>query len=381
MYKIVKDFPNEIIFQEGEPCISLYQLTHRYSPENQKDITVFKNLIREIEESLKQKYKKADISSIMKPLYELKDDRDFWNKTLNGVAVLANQNGCIVYVLNRSVENLAITSGSFHIKPLIRYFQSAEKYHLLGLSGSRFSLFEGNRYGVEEIEIGPEIARTAEEVLGDNHTEAFLTHGSYGGTAGHAIFHGQGGKKDEVDKDIEKYFRYVDKVVLENYSKSAKLPLILVSLAEHQGIFNKISNNPYLMKERIEASYDSLNLNELKEYAWDIIEPVYLEKTNKLIDLYNNAKANFGGSDDLELVGSAVYEKRVKTIIVEADKILPGKFDGSTGKIEYGNLDKLDYGDVVNSLVISVLRDKGEVVVLPKERMPSDTGVAAIYRF
>ena len=58
MYKIVKVFPNDIIFEDSEPCISMYQSTHRYSPENKQDPIVFKNLIREIENSLKQTYKK-----------------------------------------------------------------------------------------------------------------------------------------------------------------------------------------------------------------------------------------------------------------------------------------------------------------------------------
>ena len=65
MYEIVKEFPNDIIFEEDEPCISLYQPTHRYSPENKQDPIVFKNLIREIENLLKQKYQKNDLNSIM----------------------------------------------------------------------------------------------------------------------------------------------------------------------------------------------------------------------------------------------------------------------------------------------------------------------------
>ncbi|MFC2159988.1 hypothetical protein ACFLQS_04665 [Actinomycetota bacterium] len=54
MYEIVREFPNGIFFEESNPCISLYQPTHRFSPENKQDPIVFKNLIREIENSLKQ---------------------------------------------------------------------------------------------------------------------------------------------------------------------------------------------------------------------------------------------------------------------------------------------------------------------------------------
>ncbi len=30
------------------------------------------------------------------------------------------------------------------------------------------------------------------------------------------VYHGHGGKRDEVDKDIEKFFRYVDSFVLSS---------------------------------------------------------------------------------------------------------------------------------------------------------------------
>ena len=67
LFEIIKAFPNDIIYEGHVPCISLYQPTYRYSPENTQDPIVFKNLVRKIENSLKLKYQKSDIDSIMKP--------------------------------------------------------------------------------------------------------------------------------------------------------------------------------------------------------------------------------------------------------------------------------------------------------------------------
>src|SRR5680860_917994 len=343
MYKIVKVFPNDIIFEDSEPCISMYQSTYRHFPENKQDPIVFKNLIREIENSLKQKYQKNDLISIMKPFYQLEGDKDFWNNTLDGLAIFANPNKFIVYKLYRTLQELVVVADSFHIKPLIRIFQSVGKYHLLGLSGSDFSLYEGNRYGFEEIEMDPETHKTIEEVLGKQHTDSFLTHGSYGGTDGTAMYHGHGGKKDEIEKDIEKYFRYVDRFVLENYSKPSKLPLILVSLEEHHNIFKKISHNSYLMEEGIKGSYESFEMEQLTEKVWEIIEPIHLEKTQNLVNSFENAKANLSGSDDLTQIARAAFDNRIETILMEADKIIPGKIDYNTGAIELGDIEDPDF--------------------------------------
>ena len=58
LYEIINEFPHEIIYETEGPFISLYQPTHRYRPENKQDVIRFKNLIQEIENSLKQKYPK-----------------------------------------------------------------------------------------------------------------------------------------------------------------------------------------------------------------------------------------------------------------------------------------------------------------------------------
>lgn len=40
-----------------------------------------------------------------------------------------------------------------------------------------------------------------------------------------------------------------------------------------------------------------------------------------------------------------------------------------------------DVDDVLDDLAELVMRQGGEVVVVPDERMPSETGLAAVYRF
>ena len=194
LYEIVEDFPNDIIFNEQMPCISLYQPTHRYAPDNKQDIIVFKNLLRDIEHSLDQKNQKSMIDSIMKPFYQIKDDKNFWNKTSDGLAILANETKCIVYKLPISIKEIAIVADSFHIKPLIRFFQSMEKYQLLGLSRNEFTLYQGNRYGYQEIELQHGVPRTMNEVLGEELTNGHKSHGA-GDANGVGVYYGTGEKK------------------------------------------------------------------------------------------------------------------------------------------------------------------------------------------
>jgi len=380
-YEIVYRFPHEIIYQEEGPFISLYQPTHRHFPERKQDPIVFKNLLREIENSLSRKYEKDLVSLITKPFYELEEDEDFWNNTSDGIAVLASRNKCIIYNLQGAVKEFAAAADSFHIMPLLEAFQSVESYQLLGLSRYNFTLYQGNRYGFSEIALPPGTPRTLEEVLGEQLTHSNLSYGSYEGTGGHTMHHGHGDVKQEVNIDTEKYFRYVDNFVTENYSKSSKLPLILVSLMEYHSLFKTISNNPYLIEDCVNNSYESLDMDELKSKVLEIIEPINLKKIQNLTEAYKNAEAKSLGSSDLAQVAMAAFDSRVETVLIEEDRIVPGKIDFNTGAVKYDAVDNSDCDDILDDIAQLTLMRKGDVLILPKDKMPDTTGVSAIYRF
>ena len=152
-------------------------------------------------------------------------------------------------------------------------------------------------------------------------------------------------------------------------------------MPEYHSIFRKISDNPYLLDEGIKTNYDILTIDSLKEKMWKLIEPTYIKKDNDLIERFNNARAQSLGSDDIASVARASVNNQVHTALIESNMVIPGKLEPSTGKIEMGQLDNPEYGDLLNDIALIVMQNGGNVVMLPRERMPSATGIAAIYRF
>ena len=95
MYKIVKEFPNEIIFESKGPFMSLYQPTHKSRPENMQDPIRFKNLVQKLEDSLKKEYPE-EVDKLIKPFKDIEQDKLFWNNVSEGIAVLASRDRCVV---------------------------------------------------------------------------------------------------------------------------------------------------------------------------------------------------------------------------------------------------------------------------------------------
>ena len=72
---------------------------------------------------------------------------------------------------------------------------------------------------------------------------------------------------------------------------------------------------------------------------------------------------------------------RVGTLLLEAERIIPGRLDFTTGDIAPDELQNPQVGDVLDDLAELVLRNGGQVIVLPTGRLPSRTGLAALYRY
>lgn len=373
-----KDYAEGLFEKCEPPCLSLYQPTHRHHPENQRDLIRYRNLVKVLEATLLQKYTRSDIQPLLAPFLALADNRDFWNHTLNGLAVLGSRDFFRVYRLQRTVAELTIVAEHFHIKPLMRILQTTDRYHVLGFNRHEIRLFEGNRDVLDEIVLAEGVPWTITGVLGKELTEPHHSAASFGSVGGS---HGHGGKESEVDGDAERFFRIIDRSILEHYSKPSGLPLILASLPEHKYLFHRVSHNPFLMKEGIDIHPDDLPIEELRLRAWQVMEPHYRARLATLAEDFKQSKSKDLGHDDLAHIAKAIVAGRVATLLIESDREIPGRVDEITGIIVIEDLANPDVNDVLDDLSSLTLKNGGKVVVFPAESMPVETGIAAIYRY
>lgn len=380
MNSLAQDYPAILSSGHESPCLSLYQPTHRQHPDNTQDPIRFRNLVKTMEESLRQKYLKREIKPLLLPFEALAEDRAFWNHTTDGLAVLSAPGLFRVYRLQRPVAELVVVADSFHTKPLMRIAQSADRYQILALSRNAFKVFEGNRDALDEIQPIEDVAQTADELLGKDVDGREGAHRAYG-PAGGAAWHGTDVKQDAADRDAERFFRAVDQAVLQHCSQPSGMRLILAALPEHHHRFHSISRNPFLMKEAIDVHPDDLSLNALRERAWQLVQPYYLERLAGFVEAFGTAAANGQGADELGDLVEAAIAGRIATLLIEADRLIPGSIDVTSGKITAGDLNHPEVDDVLDDLGEQVLKAGGEVVIVPAERMPTRTGAAAIYRF
>lgn len=364
------------------PCLSVYLQTHRRHPENQQDPVRYRNLLRALEESLLSQYSGVEADTLLTPFQALSVDADFWNHCWDGLAVFGASGLFRVIKLQRPVGELAVAARSFHIKPLLRVLQSADRYQVLSLNRHHVRLFEGDRDHLDEVELAAGVPRTITAALGSELTEPHLTVASYGGTTrGSSATHGHGSKSDEEDIDEDRFFRAVDRAILQNHSRPSGMPLILAALAQYHTPFRKISHNPFLTGAGIEVDANSLSIEQLRQRAWTAAEPEIRSHLRKLTDGFEEARSKGRGSDDLATVAHAAAESRVESLFVESDRLIPGHLDQATGSATLGGMENPQVDDLLDDLAELVLNKGGKVVVAPSLDMPTKTGVAAIFSF
>jgi hypothetical protein len=306
---------------------------------------------------------------LLDPFHALAADDRFWLHTLDGLAVLSSPGLSRVFRLQRPVDELARVADTFHMKPLLRIVQSADRYQVLGLSRQEVRLFEGNRDALDEIDLHPAVPRTAADASAQERKQPHASVWTYRAgasapQAGAGVQHGLGGDKaSEVERDTERFFRAVDRAILERHSRPSGLPLLLAALPQHQGRFRALARNPFLLGDGIDADPDALPLEALRERAWRLLEPHYLARLAGIVEMFGAARARELGTDDLEEAADSAQGGRVATMLIQAERREPATDD----RID-------DVGELA-------MRNGGQVIVVPAARMPTRTGIAAIYRY
>lgn len=377
-------------FKSDSPRVSLYQPTHRHHPENKQDPILFRNLIKDIEASLNLQLHKDQTAKLLQPFNALAANEAFWNKTADGIAVFGADDFFQVVPLYRPTPQLAIVADSFHVKPLLRVLQSADRFHVLALDRQKARLFEGNRDQLDEIVLPDGFPNTARDVIGDELPEAVGRVRSVGApsvaapgaaTARGTVRYTHGTKSEILDAQTEKFFRAVDRAVIEQYSQPSGVPVILAALPEHHAMFRAVSSNPKLLNDGVMANADSLSVNDLRAQCWKVLEPLYLQRLSGFVDQFHAARNAHQGSADLSDVAVAAVAGRVRVLLLEAERHEPGRINAETGALEKDAIQQPDVDDMLDDLAELVLKNGGEVIIVPAQRMPVDTGLAAIFRF
>ncbi|MDZ8188851.1 MAG: hypothetical protein RMX96_28860 [Nostoc sp. ChiSLP02] len=371
------------------PCISLYLPMQKAGPEIRQNPIRFKNLIREAEERLEaMAIPQTEALNLLQPAREL-DTTEFWEHQDNGLAIFISPQVFRYYQLPMEFGELVVVSDRFHLKPLLHLLNNDGKFYLLALAQKDVRFFEGTRYSINEIEV-ENLPKSLDEVLQEDEMQKGVQQRiatSKGGTGNSfqqpGTFHGQGSPDtDKRQEDILQFCHAIDGALHEKLRKQ-KAPLVVAGVEYLFPIYQQANTYNHLVEAPITGNPEFTKLEKLQDQAWQIVEPLFHQNQQQVIELYQQIAGEGTGkaSSNLEEIIAAAYYQRVDSLFVPVGRQIWGKFDPETIAVDIHPEQQPEDYDLLDFAAIHTLLNGGEVYPVEPEKMPNDASAAAIFRF
>ena len=107
-------------------------------------------------------------------------------------------------------------------------------------------------------------------------------------------------------------------------------------------------------------------------------------RATELLEKFGDAEAHGGASSDLEAIGLALAERKVRALFLAEGAYIPGGFDEQTGEVflfEREPHGRFQGPELADGFVRAALAQDADVFELPAETIPGDSGIAALYRY
>jgi hypothetical protein len=361
------------------PCVSLYMPTHRRRPESDQDPIRFKNLLKTAEGLLSKESSATEIHRLLEPVTDLADSW-FWRHQRDGLALFRSGDLLQHFLLPMRLPELAVVAETFHVKPLLRFLQANQRFHVLALSQGEARLYEGNPFSLSQVALDG-LPGTPGGPRPGERRESFLNLRTVGSASKAAIYHGHGNPDASRKDDLRRQFRAVDRALWEALREESS-PLVLAGVGYYLPLYSEVSRLPNLLESGVEGNFEDAAPEEIHARVWPLIREHFRRREDESIGEYRAAVSRGLASDNLSMTARMTVQGRVRRLLLAEGAHVWGRLDRESGRIDPASSQQGPQDDdILDDLAEGVLVRGGEVLVLPPERLPVPGPVAAVLRW
>lgn len=381
----------ELLQPPDGTAVSIYLPTSRASSEAEGDRLRFRAALEQAQELAAAEADGVPPSEELEELQPLTRDQEFWRYQAEGLAVFVAPGFRRLYRIPTGLPELVVVGPTFHTRPLIDLLQSPDRYWVLGLGRKEVRLWEGTASGLTPMDLrdlprslldalGFEFERDSEIV---HRRKAGPSRGQRGRGGHQPTFHGHGVGHDDSEPELRRFFKKVDRGLGELLADEIG-PVVLAAVQEYHPLYREVSSLENLAAEGVEASVMDWPADRIHEAAWPFAEKAALQKVQRALELWERAYGSGKGELDLANLGRLSVAGRVRLLLTERDRRMWGTLDRDTGALELlqeGGEDPGNHAvELLDELAELVILRGGKALVLSADRMPTDTGAAAVLR-
>lgn len=364
------------------PCISIYLPTSPPGARTPQGPIRLRNLLgRASAELFAHGLHDSAIETLLGPLEDLLDDVSFWNTQEQGIALFRAPGFTRAFHLPRAFAESCEVGDHFFLKPLLPLIASDDTFYVLALSQNAVRLLEANGRAVRRLALR-DLPRDLADALGEQTTAKNLqyhTASSAPAGAQPPIYHGRGGDEGAAKEELRRYLRQVE-AATRRLLAGRTVPLVLAGAAPLPALYRQISSYPHLAAPVLAGNPDLLTDEELRDRAWQILEPTVQELRRRAVERFGELAGTGRASSDVTEILPAARHGRVAALFLACDADLWGRLDRTEEVLLHAAREEGDE-ELLDAAALFSLRHGGAVYGMERGAVPGGGDLAAVFRY
>jgi Bacterial archaeo-eukaryotic release factor family 3 len=374
----------DLLQMPGRPRVSIYMPTFRAGVETQQNPIRLKNLLRSVQKKLEESgMESTGAAELMTPVRELVDDQAFWQTQSDGLAIFFSPEVFRTYRLPAALDEFVLVNERFHLKPLFTLLAEDQPFYVLAISLKSIRLIAATRHYAGELEI-PDVPRSLAETLGGatRQYSQFQAGTSAKTVARSPIFHGHGTGEDNLKAEIVQFFNLADKALMRHMDRD--VPVVLAGVEYLLPRYKETTEHPRVLDEGLTGNAEGLSPDELRDMAWEIVEPVLTADRRKAAERYGDLLGTGRASSRYEEILPAAHDGRIETLFVARGIRLWGSYDEKKREVrlqEDQDAPRKGGEDLLDLAAVRTFLNGGKVFAVPQQDVPDGQAMAAVFRY
>ena len=261
----------DLLKQNGGPCVSLFMLTYRTSGADRRQAAIqLENLLDKAAEQLIERgVRRPEAEDLLERGRALAKDTTYWQNGLtDGLALFISHKFFREYKVPLAIDEKLFVDDHFHIAPLLPLYSGDTRFYILAISQNEVRLLEGNRHDIHEIApkgLPKSLVDALQKVSAGEQRPRNL-HDDRNDQLGH------GAGLEHVNHRLERYFREIDSNLL-NLIGGDQAPLVLAGVERNVALYRQVSSYKVIPDGLIDGNPEQMSPKQLHAAALKIVEP------------------------------------------------------------------------------------------------------------
>jgi hypothetical protein len=316
------------------------------------------NVRREINSFLRWGFESNKQFYFSQIIQEMIDSPDLSKNQKHNVAIFVTEEGKWDLRFSGYCRSFFSLANSFHIKPILRYFNLNRKFFVLDFEDDRATLYVG----------GPERLTEIDAII-------------YADASKHRLEQGNVATDKEKRISSKKFGVCLERI--SNWGTehlvSEEAPLIVTGIESLADPFRRMATYKGTLRKKNKLAF--LDETTLFVKARELVREIADKEVQSALQMFARARLRGRACTDLLRIAKEAVRDNVAVLMVAKDNHIWGELDRMTGdlNVHYEQLTDVD-DDLLDDLAEVVLSKKSKVLVLDEASMPTQEPLAAIFK-